>query len=211
MKNLKNAIITHISNHIGLFALFWFAMLAGLVCGACMTGNLNEWDTSDVNGYLNGFLYASIGEGELDYLMIFCQSVIQNLQILILMFVFGFSVLCIPFSVLLVAFRSVIAGFSMWFVIASYGFGGVFMVALGLLPSVLLTFFMLIESAVLATNNALSNMRRNRSDTRKRFLSVSTTGEYLRTFGIYAGIAVAAALVDTFFTPNMLGLIFRLI
>lgn len=211
MKNLKNTIITHISNHIGLFLIFWFAMIAGLVCGACLTGNLNEWDISEVNGYLNGFLYASVEGGQLDYWMIFFQSLIQNLQILILMFIFGFSVLCIPLSVLLVAFRSAISGFAIWFFLMEYKVGGFLMIVFGLLPSVLLTFFMTVETAVLSSDNAINNMRMNRSNTRKRLISVSTTGDYIRAYGIYLGIAVIASLIDTFYTPNILGLIFRLI
>lgn len=211
MKNLKNTIITHISAHIGLFLVFWFSMLVGLVCGASLTGNLNEWDISEVNGYLNGFLYASVEGGQLDYWMIFFQSVIQNLQIQILMFIFGFSVLCIPLSVLLVAFRSAISGFTIWFFLMEYKFGGFLMSVFGLLPSVLLTLFMVIETAVLSSDNAITNMRMNRNNSRKRLMNVNTTGDYIKTYGIYLGIAVVAALIDTFYTPNILGLIFRLI
>lgn len=209
MKNIKSRISERIYKNLVLYIIFWFAMLVGIICGACLAGSVSDWDVSDINSYINGYLFAAGGQGTIQYGAIFLQSLIQNLQMLILFLIFGFSVLCLPFSVILVVFRSAMVGFSFSYFIAQYGFSGFCMAAFGLLPAALVLFVLLIETAIISSSNSLLNMKMNKYNN-KRFIDIKTSSGYLRKYSYMLIFVGVCAILDTFYTPIILGFIFRL-
>lgn len=183
------------------------ALLIGTIIGAVVADKMGAYTMESVKISLDGYMYTVSGDGETNTAYIFFHSLIQNVQIMLLTFMSGLSVLSVPIAPAIVSVRSLSTAFACACFTRVYGFiggAGAFL-AVGL-PAFFNLFFT-SYAAVLSMENTTKRFGSRRSLFFKERIGIN----YVKAYLALSGGMVCVSLLDAFFTPRMMGFFARLI
>ena len=174
--------------------------LIGFVCGCLFIGVVDgsgrELVRESINNYFNG-----IFEGKINYITSLCTVLPSNLLINILIWLIGISIIGVFAVGGLLLFKSFLVGFSLSSIIYTYGFKGILICFIYIVPEVINLFvvFLLayysISFSILLFNHLFRKKDYNRRIIMKR---------YIKVFVVCVGITIINTLVSIFLIPNLL-------
>lgn len=132
-KKLNKVLIKHIEGNILTYFFVILFFLIGISSGAFTTKALSEAQNKELIAYLENF-FKVVDTTMIDRLAVLKQSLINNLQTGVLIWILGVTVIGIPIILLLIALRGFIIGFTVGFFIKQMGLKGLVFSIFSLLP-----------------------------------------------------------------------------
>lgn len=159
MNRLKNIIAIHIEQNFPKYILATAVLLIGMIAGLLCSSGLTEETKAQVGGEISAACQA-VREGGVDAFAVLKVSVQKNVRDALFIYLASFTVYCMPLALGVLFVRGFTAGFTLGYMSSAFGFSGVFMTAVSVLPSLLIAIPVLIMLSVLSFNNGLERKRR---------------------------------------------------
>lgn len=108
--------------------------LCGILFGAIIAGQLHPGDVSILNDSVQNLLGASTHHGLASFSDLWWQRMIDDSRLLALLWLFGVSVIGLPFVVIALFLRSFSIGFAIGYTVLQFGFKGLLLAGVGIFP-----------------------------------------------------------------------------
>lgn len=154
MKNLFYVIQKHIRLNIPVYIITIFALTIGIVIGAYTVKILPDSQKVELISYLEEF-FQILENQEFDNYQVFFQTFINQLKLLISVWLLGMTIIGTPMIILILGFRGFILGFTIGFIIDEFAFNGILFTILSILPHNLFYIPGLIGIGVMAISFSL--------------------------------------------------------
>lgn len=130
---------------------------------------------------------------------VFKQSLLNNSQFVLIIWVLGITVIGIPLILLIVGIKGFILGFSVSFLVEGMGLRGLLFALAAVLPQNLLIVPGILVAGVLGISFSISMLRRRKAKSKKSFSSELT----LYSFNIFVSLLIlfVGSLVEGYITP----------
>lgn len=193
---IKNKAHPHI--HVWMFLIGICA--AGLIFGGAVAGQLNPSDISVLSASVDNLLSAISHHQLASSSDLWWQRVTADLQLLGLLWLFGVSVIGLPFVAVVLFLRSFSVGFAVGFTVIQFGWKGLILAGLGIFTHQLISILVLLIAGVMAIRFSSRILQQNDSLTGLSVRFLGYTGLY---FVCAAGLMLSAGL-QAFVMPHLL-------
>lgn len=186
--------------HTNLLAFLGGVALCGLLFGAVIAGQLNSQDAA-VLGNAIGQLIQAVDLNQLASTQdVWWSRVVADCQLLALVWLFGVTVIGLPFIVVTVFLRAFSMGFSVGFTVLQFGWKGLAIVATTMFVHQVLSLAAIILAGALAIRFSMGLLRQTTPVTRlpRRLLL------YTCAFALPALILIVAAAFQAYVSPGLL-------
>lgn len=131
--HILDSIRNHIKNNIVIYFFCILCLLIGISVGGFTAKFVDQSHKQELVAYLRGFfqLFSTDSIRNTD---IFSQSLINNIQLLSLNWIFGILIIGIPGVIFIIGFKGFVIGFTVGLLIEQFKFTGIFLFLLGVLP-----------------------------------------------------------------------------
>jgi stage II sporulation protein M len=153
-----------------LYFLVLVFFAAGIAAGAFTVDALSSVQKEELINYFQSF-FTVLDQEPVQSAVIFKQSLINNSQFVILIWLLGITVIGVPLILLIVGIKGFIVGFSVSFLVEGMGLKGLLFAVAAILPQNLLIVPGIIAAAVLGISFSISMLRRKKSKPKKSFTS----------------------------------------
>ncbi|MFD1675094.1 stage II sporulation protein M [Alicyclobacillus fodiniaquatilis] len=197
---LKMFVQAKASRHLHLWSFLMGVTLCGLIFGAIVSAQLGQTDTMVLGNALQ-HLFAAIKQNQLATGSdLWWQRLMGDAQILALLWLFGVSVIGIPFVIATIFLRAFTVGFAVGYTTLQFGWKGFLLAGLGIFLHQLITFLTLFIAAVTAIRFSQQILQQRLPITRLtlRFL------QYTGTFVLCGGGLMLGAFIQAFLVPHLL-------
>ncbi|SHJ71635.1 stage II sporulation protein M [Caminicella sporogenes DSM 14501] len=133
MRKVNNVLIKHIQRNIITYFVVIMFFLIGISSGAFTTKALSDSENGELIAYLENF-FKIVDTKTIDNFAILKQSLINNLQTGVLIWILGVTIIGIPAILFLIGLRGFIIGFTVGFIIKQKGLKGLIFSIFSLLP-----------------------------------------------------------------------------
>ncbi|MBB6216650.1 stage II sporulation protein M [Anaerosolibacter carboniphilus] len=198
-RKIREIASRHIQGNLVIYFIVIMFLLIGISAGAFTVKALSDAQRQELIGYLRSF-FQFISENTYDTFSILKQSLLNNIQTGVLIWLLGITIVGIPFILLLIALRGFIIGFTVGFLVEQMGIRGLFFALCAILPQNLLIIPCLVSIAVIGISFSLMII--------KNKLMKSYKSDIMRQFVIYStivatlfSIILLGALVEAYITP----------
>lgn len=194
----------HAEPHLHIWTFLVAVMVTGLVFGGLVAGQLNTSDTAVLGHAIQRLLLAIeqhqlAGSGDLWW-----QRVIVDGQLLALIWLFGVSVIGLPFVVIAIFLRSFSIGFSVGFTVLQFGWKGFLLATLGIFTHQLITMLVFIAAGAIAIRFSAGILRQSLSMQTMPLAFLKYTGWFaLCTVGLMFG-----AWIQAYIAPQLMANLF---
>ncbi|PKM47537.1 MAG: stage II sporulation protein M [Firmicutes bacterium HGW-Firmicutes-8] len=195
---LKQVFVDYFKQKWFLFLFVTVFLGAGIFFGALAAKTIGIDQADHLAGYLNGFLekVATAPPGQQVY---FRYNVLNNLYIMLALYLLGLTAIGIPFVLVAVFSRGFILGFTVGFLVRVKAFKGFIFAVITVLPHNLLVIPAVVMGGVTALSFSTLLIRR-------RFRSPKTSlksqlGVYTAVMLVLCLAAGAAGMIETYITP----------
>ncbi|MDF2546442.1 MAG: stage sporulation protein [Anaerosolibacter sp.] len=192
----------HIQGNLVIYFIVIMFLLIGISAGAFTVKALSDVQKQELIGYLRSF-FQFINENSYDTFSILKQSLLNNIQTGVLIWLLGITIVGIPFILLLIALRGFIIGFTVGFLVEQMGIQGLFFALCAILPQNILIIPCFISIAVIGISFSLMIIKNKLMKTYKT--------DMMRQFVIYStiiaclfSIILLGALVEAYITPILM-------
>jgi stage II sporulation protein M len=199
---IKGIIGSHIAKNRSSYFFLLLAFILGVSAGAFTVNGLSTAQRDELLNYFQGFLQL-LNNQSMDGSELLSVSLIENMKLVLVMWVLGVSIIGIPFIYMLVAVRGFITGFSSGFIINAIGMKGVLFTLFALLPKEIVIVPCLIALGVNGINFSLKIIRNRSSKTllkeglKENLLSYCFVTLFFSCF-IFAGVLLEAYITPVF-------------
>ena len=132
--NIKETILTHISNNGKEYILVTLIFIIGIFLGVMFINNAQEAQISEISSYFNNFIDKLKNNEELDNFTLLKTNLLDNIILAITLWFFGTTVIGIPIVFGIVLYRGFCLGYTVSTIIATLGLGkGLLFVLISLL------------------------------------------------------------------------------
>jgi stage II sporulation protein M len=195
---LKKAVSKHLKNYLFMYFLVLVFFVGGVAAGAFTVDALTLTQREELVSYFQGFFNVLDNE-PVPSAAVFRQSLTNNLQIVLLVWILGITVIGIPVILLLVGLKGFIIGFSVGFLAEEMGFKGLFFALIAILPQNILIVPCFITAGVLSIAFSITLIKRRKARHKK-----SLTSEFLvysMNMAAILLVIIVGALVEGYITP----------
>lgn len=208
LKKLKDIIQKHIRLNILIYfiALLFFAI--GTVAGTYTIKGLPEPQKLELMEYLEGF-FQILKNQDIDSYQLFFQSLLNNLKLLLPIWILGLTMFGTPIILIVLGFRGFILGFTLGFVIDELALKGVLFIILSILPHNLFYIPGLIGIGVMAMSFSIfifkNKIKRQKIDNYKGQIGTYTIAMMLISFLLLCG-----SIIEAYITPIFMKVLFNI-
>ncbi len=195
---LKKAIEKQVMNNLLLYIIVLVFFAGGIAAGAFTMDALSSVQKEELVNYFQSF-FNVLGEETVQSVVVFKQSLLNNSQFIIIIWVLGITVIGIPLILLLVGIKGFIIGFSVSFLVEEMGFKGLLFALAAILPQNLLIVPGIIMAGVLGISFSLSMLGRKKTKPKKSFSSELIV--YTMNILLVLAIILAGSLIEGYITP----------
>ena len=203
LRRLRFSLLKHFNENIFLYFLVLSVFVIGIVAGSFSIKILNQYQKEELTSYIQGF-FTILNIEKIDNWLLFKNSLFSNLKTIFLLWVFGVTVIGIPFILGVLAIRGYILGFTVGFFISEFGFRGLILSISAILPQNVIMVPALMIIGVISLNFSLTVFRRKKI----------TISDFLRLFLVYTMIIyllslfiVIGCFVESYINPVFLKVI----
>lgn len=137
-KKIGKLITEHIRTYMSLYTFVTALFLMGIVFGAIIVNSLPYGSKSDLLHYMEQF-FGELARGQIaDPHLLFRESLFNDLQYTILIWILGLSVIGLPIIFILIFIKGMVLGFTVGFLVSQMGFQGFMTAAVSVFPQNLL-------------------------------------------------------------------------
>ena len=195
---LKKAVQRQIKNNLGLYFLVLVFFASGIAAGAFTVDALSSVQKEELVNYFQSF-FTVLDEEPVQSAAVFKQSLVNNAQFIILIWLLGITVIGIPLILLIIGMKGFIIGFSVSFLVEGMGLRGLLFALAAILPQNLFIVPGIIAAGVLGTSFSIKMLRRKKTKPRKSFISELT--EYSINIFLALLILFIGSLIEGYLTP----------
>ncbi len=170
MGSIRHIVLKHIRTFLFLYIVVLIFFIAGISAGAFTVDALGEDQKGELVSYFQGFFNVldkePVYSGE-----VFRQSLVNNMQFVILIWFLGITVIGAVFILMIVGIKGFIIGFSVGFLAEEMGLRGFLFALAAILPQNLLIVPGIIAAGVMGIGFSWTLVRRRKSRHRKSFFN----------------------------------------
>ncbi len=195
---IKRIIGKQIKNNIALYSLVLIFFVAGIAAGAFTVDALSFVQKEELINYFQSF-FSVLGKEPIQSTFVFKQSLLNNSQFVLIIWVLGITVIGLPLILTIIAIKGFIIGFSVSFLVEGMGFKGFLFALAAVLPQNLFIVPGVLFAGVLGISFSLSMFRRRKSQLKRRFSSELT----VYSFNILISLLLLfiGSLIEGYITP----------
>ena len=198
---IKETILKHIKGNIIIYFLVIMFLVIGISAGAFTVKAMSDHQKQDLISYLRSF-FQILSQRNFEEISVLKQSIANNLQTGILIWILGITIVGAPLILLLIGLRGFIIGFTVGFLVEQMGFKGLLFAILSILPQNIFIIPALISIAVIAISFSMMIIKNkiNRNyhwDTFRQFIMYSTIIAMI-FFVILLGCVIEAYITPVF-------------
>lgn len=205
LRKLREIALKHIQGNLIIYFIVIMFLLIGISAGAFTVKALSDGKKQELIHYLRSF-FQFITENHVESFSILKQSLFNNLQTGILIWLLGVTIVGIPFILLLIALRGFIIGFTVGFFIEQMGLKGLLFSFCSILPQNILIIPCFIVIAVIGISFSMMIIKNKLNKTYK--------SDIMRQFVIYSSVIAAlftmivlGGIVEAYITPVFMKLL----
>ena len=201
MKKKINILKEYFKVNKKMFLFFEILLLIGVLSGSIFSLTLNETDAVLVSEYLNNFIESISNNSYKDALL---NAVLSNSLILTIIFLLGFSVIGIPFVILIFFYKAFIIGFSFASIILNFKSKGILRSFFYIFPHHALNLLVLMVLIIYSVLISLNLIRAIISKT-----NINTNNiKYLKLYLLSMAISFLSSLYESILMPKIIYFIF---
>ncbi len=210
LSTLQKTLLKHLENNIKLYFILTLIFICGVSAGAFTVNGLNFGQYEELKNYISGFMNL-ISNQKIDSGMLFKISLAENAKIVAALWVFGVTIIGIPFIFILVGIRGFITGFSSGFIIGYLGLKGLLVVLLTLFPKEIIIIPCIIALGVNGINFSLEIIKK-KSERKNSKNSLKTNFFSYCFFTLFFScIILGGILIEAYIIPMLAGNIIPLL
>ena len=197
MKKKINILKEYFKVNKKMFLFFEILLLIGVLSGSIFSLTLNETDAVLVSEYLNNFIESISNNSYKD-------AVLSNSLILTIIFLLGFSVIGIPFVILIFFYKAFIIGFSFASIILNFKSKGILLSFFYIFPHHALNLLVLMVLIIYSVLISLNLIRAIISKT-----NINTNNiKYFKLYLLSMAISFFSSLYESILMPKIIYFIF---
>ncbi len=201
MKKKINILKEYFKVNKKMFLFFEILLLIGVLSGSIFSLTLNETDAVLVSEYLNNFIESISNNSYKDALL---NAVLSNSLILTIIFLLGFSVIGIPFVILIFFYKAFIIGFSFASIILNFKSKGILLSFFYIFPHHALNLLVLMVLIIYSVLISLNLIRAIISKT-----NINTNNiKYFKLYLLSMSISFLSSLYESILMPKIIYFIF---
>lgn len=201
MKKKINILKEYFKVNKKMFLFFEILLLIGVLSGSIFSLTLNETDAVLVSEYLNNFIESISNNSYKDALL---NAVLSNSLILTIIFLLGFSVIGIPFVILIFFYKAFIIGFSFASIILNFKSKGILLSFFYIFPHHALNLLVLMVLIIYSVLISLNLIRAIISKT-----NINTNNiKYFKLYLLSIAISFFSSLYESILMPKIIYFIF---
>jgi stage II sporulation protein M len=187
----------HIKKNLLFYILTCAAFLLGIVVGCINYVVLSGDEASYLQEYMGSF-FMSVNGGLPNLASVFWNVLLENGKLVLLMWLFGFSLIGIPFALFVIGTRGFIYGFAISAFMGMYGIKGALIACCALLPQLLIYAPALLSLGVNVIDSSIFFSVGRKGGTKQYFI------RYLILTLIFLGVFIFAAAVESYVSPVLI-------
>lgn len=199
LRRFKTDIILHIQNNITIYLVILFAILTGIATGIFTAGSMTNEQKLALGSYLKAFFQHNTYQ-PVNRTAVFWQSLKQNLQFSIIIWIAGMMIIGIPFVFLFVGIRSFFIGFAFGFLLDLYRIGGFLFSLLCILPQTLIYLIGFLSIGVISMECSLDRLKKRKLTLPKEQVRRETINYTLKILFLTL-ILIVGSLLEAYLTP----------
>lgn len=183
-----------------LLVVLFLIIIISFLLGILFPAVLSDVNKKLVQSSLDNF-FLSISKGRLNYVGALISSLSNNIIIDLFIWLLGISIIGIPIIIFVLIFRSFLLGFSFSSLLMSYGFKGIILSLIYIIPAAINLFFSLILCYyAISFSIMLFNYLFRKKDYSRRVIVT----RYIKIFLVCSLCFVVSSLIEVFVIPNIL-------
>ena len=129
ISELKEVITKHIKINIKDYLFLSIVLIIGVMIGVVIINNSDENARKEINGYINSFIDTIKNEEfKIDKIQLTKISILDNLKLVLIIWIAGSSIIGIPFIYIVTAYKGICIGYTISAIITTLGSGKRFVV-----------------------------------------------------------------------------------
>lgn len=201
MKKKINILKEYFKVNKKMFLFFEILLLIGILSGSIFSLTLNETDAVLVSEYLNNFIESISNNSYKESLL---NLVLSNSLIITIIFLLGFSVIGIPFVILIFFYKSFIMGFSFASIILNFKSKGILLSFFYVFPHQALNLLVLMVLIIYSVLISLNLIRAIISKT-----NINTNNvKYFKLYCLSMFISFLCSIYESILMPKIIYFIF---
>jgi stage II sporulation protein M len=200
LRRIREVIQRTVEPHLHLFAFLTAVALCGLVFGAAVAGQLNQADSAVLSQTVDRLLTAVAHRDLAPAGDLWWHRMIGDGQLLALIWLFGVSVIGLPFVVIAVFLRSFSVGFAVGFTVLHFGWSGLVLASIGIFLHQAVSLTAIICAGVVAIRFSAGILRQAVPLSKMTASFLSYTGWFL----VFALALAAGAFIQASVAPALL-------
>ncbi len=198
-RGLKGIVSEHIAENSAKYIVLILCFVTGIICGALFVRSLPAEKSDELMAVISGFCNG-ISDGEIRADETFRQSMMNNLRMVILLYLCGMSVYTVAVIYLHMAVKGFVIGFTVGFMALFFGGKGFLFVLVSVLPqSTILLPAVAVMSVV--SHNFACEKRHGDRNVLHREVKRKNIRKYTAVYMLLLAVTFVSALVDTFVIP----------
>lgn len=203
---ISKMLLTHLKNNFKIYCLLLLALIVGVSAGAFTVNGLSTMQRDELSHYFQGFIQL-LDNQNVDSNELLKIALLENIKIIIILWILGVSIIGIPFIFVLVGIRGFITGFCSGFIIKSIGLKGILFTVFSLLPKEIIIIPCIIALGVNGVNFSLNIIK---SKSKKHLLKDNLKKNffaYCLVTIFYSCFILLGILVEVYITPVFIRMI----
>ena len=186
------------------YLFLFIIVIVGFVVGILFSNILNNNDSKLVSTKIGEYFNNLANDVPINYFRNLITSIKNNIFYLVIIWVFGLSVIGLLFNNFIIFFKSFLLGFSVGSIINIYLYSGLVLSFFYIFPALLINLFVLMMMTYYANNLSLNifNVIFRKKDIKFSLILKN----YTKVLGIFAIILLISSIIETFIMPFFLKL-----
>lgn len=202
---IKNAVYNHFKENFLLYVLCSLCIGIGFVIGVYIVKYMTTPEKNNLLNYLMDFTKTKSIDAE-GYKNIFFEAAKNNIPLILVIWFLGLTMIGIPIILIIDVLKGFTLGFTFAFFVSGFGFKGIGMAFLAVIPQNLIYIPCIVFLSVIAMEFSFKLIRDNSSmSIRKRLFA--NVGSYSLIFTLIIILMVLGFFYETYCTPNIIKLI----
>ena len=198
--SIRNIIEKHVKSFLFLYFIVIIFFIAGVSAGAFTVDALDLVQREELVSYFQGF-FKVLDNQPVHSGAVFRQSLVNNMQFVLLIWLLGITVVGAVFILFLVGIKGFIIGFSVGFLAEEMGLKGLLFALVAILPQNFLIVPGIIVAGVLGIGFSVSLLKRRKARYRKSFsqeLLIYTLNMVMVAIAVFIGTCIEGYITPVF-------------
>lgn len=206
MRMHNNEILSkHIRDNLGVYFIVILFFALGIATGAFTVKAMSSSQQESLVSYLNNFFQViksdSVSTGKN-----LAWSLKNNFQTVFFLWILGFTIIGIPFNLLITSFRGFLLGYTVAFLINSMSWKGLLFIIATILPQNIIYIPCLIVISAMSASFSLKVLRRKGKNMGTSFGETNTVISYSVKIAAIFAIMFIGSVIEAFLSPALVKL-----